>query len=590
MAAAFRTWTLYASARAGWKAFVADKNELLERKRLSSALVVWRNRRKVSNFGRKIFIGWQQREMAAAFRTWTLYASARAGWKAFVADKNELLERKRLSSALVVWRNRRKVSNFGRKIFIGWQQREMAAAFRTWTAYIQSKSEWKAHCLTQEEQILTSRTRLSLRHWNQKVRENKSMRMIIRNMTNSKVGASLRRWKECVSQRQENREKLKQAFKYMTNGLLAKSFRSWISYTVRSKSLKSQTAAVLEMIIVSRRRTTFSLWHSLLKEKQLDRIGDAHFRLKETRLSLAKWLLWRRERAKSRKAIEDSRSVIARAKVRNIFLSWSFYTIKATLLRAQVEHMVRTRQKTEQIAALRIWRDCAHTRRVNKTVIGEALERMSTLRLRALTNHWLAVSRAAQTKRAERLDAFLLQVEKKRKAAVFDHMRLHYVLFRARKMAVATILSRRCFRVWFRESVLAKKRMQALEAIFELKLRSRMRRGLDAFIAKVAAEKERRQNNSRLQLAALVIHLGAARRSIAVWRHETAVARLTRTSYNMAGPKVKSASRATSQRSSIDYGSRQQQQQQQQQQRRTKNKIAVVPEADDGLEWLRSMS
>jgi hypothetical protein len=127
--------------------------------------------------------------------------------------------------------------------------------------------------------------------------------------------------------------------------------------------------------------------------------------------------------------------------------------------------------------------------------------------------------------------------------------------------------------------------MQALETIFELKLRSCMRRGLDAFIAKVAAEKERRQNNSRLQLAALVIHLGAARRSIAVWRHETAVARLTRTSYNMAGPKVKSASRATSQRSSIDYGSRQQQQQ-----RRTKNIIAVVPEADDGLEWLRSMS
>jgi hypothetical protein len=207
--------------------------------------------------------------------------------------------------------------------------------------------------------------------------------------------------------------------------------------------------------------------------------------------------------------------------------------------------------------------------------------------------------------RAERLDLFRVKVEKKRKAAVFDHMRLHYVLFRAKKMAIATILSRRLFRVWFREAVLAAKRLRSLETIFDLELQIRMRRGLDAFRGLVAAEKERRQNNSRLQLAALVIHLGAARRSIAAWRHETAVARLTRSSYSNNGPVVRKAappsssssttssttgfvpSRSNSQRSSVDYGSSKR--------RTTAANMMMMPAVkeandDDGLDWLRAVS
>ena len=540
--------------------------------------------------------------MVSAFRTWTSYTAARAEWRSFVSEKNDILLRKKASTALTIWRNRRKVSNFGRKIFLGWQQREMVSAFRTWTLYIQSKSEWSTFCATKEDQLFTTRIRKSLRYWCERVQENKSMRVIVRNMSNSKAGACLRRWKECVDLRRLNRERLKQAFRYLTNSLLAKSFRSWSSFAIRSKSLKSQSASVKEMVIAHRKRNIVTLWMDLVTEKMNARKGDARFRSHATRLCLAKWLLWRRERAKSRRAIDDSRNVIARAKLRSIFMTWSFYAMKNTLLRAQVEHMVRTRGKTEQIAALRIWRDCARTRRVNKIVIGEALERMSTLRLRALTNHWLAISRASQTMRAERLDVFRIKVEKKRKTAVFDHMRLHYVLFRAKKMAIATILSRRLFRVWFREAVLAAKRLRSLETILDLELQIRMRRGLDAFRACVAAEKERRQNNSRLQLAALVIHLGAARRSIAAWRHETTLARLTRSSYSNNGPVVRKvapssssssssttgfvSSRSNSQRSSVDYGGSSK--------RRTTSASMMMPAVkeanDDGLDWLRAVN
>jgi hypothetical protein len=528
MVAAFRTWNAYTASRTEWKSFVAEKNDLLRRKRLSSALIVWRNRRKVSDFGRKIFLGWQQREMVAAFRTWNAYTASRTEWKSFVAEKNDLLRRKRLSSALIVWRNRRKVSDFGRKIFLGWQQREMVAAFRTWNAYINSKAEWRSFVAKNETSILTSRARNCLLRWSGCLRENKSMRVIIRNMSNSKTGAALRRWKECVEERRKNRDRLKQAFGYMKNGLLAKSFRSLKMYASRSKSLKAHSLAVAAILAVNRRRTAFVLWTECLQEEIRSRTADARFRSCASRHCIKNWLRWRKERAKSRKAIKDSLNVIARAKVRAIFMTWSFWSMKAKLLRAQVEHMVKTREKTEQIAALRIWRDCAHIRRVNRSVVMDALERMSTLRLRSLTNHWLAVSRAAQTTRAERLETFRIQMQHKRKAAVFEHMRLHYVLLRARKMAVATILSRHCFRLWFRESVLSAQRIHALGTILENVLTSRMMRGVEAFKAKVAAEKERRQNNSRLQMAALILHLGAARRSITAWRHETAVTRLTR--------------------------------------------------------------
>ena len=295
------------------------------------------------------------------------------------------------------------------------------------------------------------------------------------------------------------------------------------------------------------KRSHLRAWVELRASSRSYARGASFFAMSRRQRAVALWREWRSGRKKSRAAIESSRSLLARVRLRTVMLAWAFWSNRSRFVDLQLREALRTRLETMAVASLRVWRMRAAKRASNRTLIGQTIDSIVSHRVRGALGQWRRASAAAIAARRERLDAALAIARLRRLSAAFRHLKLYSVVSKARSMAVATIFARHSLRAWRRGAFVGALREAALARALVACAAQRARRGLAAFRRLLVHAEARRSNNLRLARAMHCVHHFQVCRSLEAWRsaaraRRSAKARLRRSQPPLALTPMASSS------------------------------------------------
>lgn len=568
---AFRSWLEYAAACREWRDEAGRITGQVKLGALRRALRSWR-----SHASTQAAVKAQVKSaahhsdvkvMRVYFDRLLAYSRIRREWRGKRAGLLAQASSARLKRALSHWlaqaAESRTVKRISTALVASAKHRSISKAFRGWRLWLATKQQRAS----KQAAATTAITTLLLKRAVAKLRLRAGPLAVVRRKAAAAKAAvsalllrrALRQWATVGSRLNKTRTSKRRADAHQRTSLLRLAWSAFVSYhnkrqrvdalyrdvapsitaivnrnTVRqffSCVQLARDAAAIDAAANEHHNTillhkTFAGWRARVTEKSAARqvVDAAARRVVGTRLigCLHRWRQWIVQEGRLTAMSDRAKEMMRVGLARRAFLCWARHVMTKKHLASLVTDMRAGRLEYAAISSLQLWRDHAAARKADRATASQVRGQVARHRLAACIRRWRSVAQQQVSDRHTAVEQALVRADRKRLSTALQHLKLHTVLCRARRMAIASLLSRMAVRKWRRAAVLMSAQVAALRAVIQSAARAQLALGVTAWRDHVMAQVEEEDAGRREARAEAVMQRSRLRRAVLTWQRNCA--------------------------------------------------------------------